>query len=437
MKIIQLTPGTGNFHCGTCLRDHALATELRKLGHEVLMVPLYLPLVTDEEEVVNRAPIFFGGINVYLQEKSPLFRKLPNGFKRFLNSESLLKLAARNHGMTAAKDLGELTLSMLRGEEGLQKSELENLVRWLKSQGPIDLLLLSNSLLVGMARQIKRELQIPIICTLQGEDSFLDALPELFRIEAWSILTECSRQIDGFVAVSHFYGKTMQQRLKCPEEKIHVVYNGIRLDAYTPRETLPDPPCLGYLARMCHGKGLEILVEAFIRIKKRNRIKGLKLRIAGSKTKADEPFIRTLSSRLAGQGLSKDVEFLPNLDLKSKQAFLKNISILSVPVVAQEAFGLYVLEALAAGVPVVQPYHSAFPELIEATGGGILYKPNEPAALASALEGLLLNPKEIGRLGQCGQRTVRQDFTAECMARNFLQVCEKIIQHPISHALRV
>src|SRR5947207_14391552 len=116
MRIVQLTAGTGSFYCGTCLRDNALVTELRRQGHEALLVPLYLPLALDEPPATPETPLFYGGVNVYLQQQSSLFRKTPRWMDRLLDSPGILQAAARRAGMTRAADLGELTLSVLRGE---------------------------------------------------------------------------------------------------------------------------------------------------------------------------------------------------------------------------------------------------------------------------------------------------------------------------------
>jgi hypothetical protein len=77
MNIVQITPGAGSMYCGGCFRDNSLVAALRKQGHQTLMVPLYLPLTLDEPDQSAGTPIFFGGINVYLDQKSALFRKAP------------------------------------------------------------------------------------------------------------------------------------------------------------------------------------------------------------------------------------------------------------------------------------------------------------------------------------------------------------------------
>ena len=430
MRIVQLTPGTGNFYCGACLRDNALVSALRKQGHDAVLLPMYLPHFVDEESMADHSPLFFGGINVYLQQKLAFFRRTPRWLDRWFDAPALLKRAASYAGMTSAHDLGELTLSMLLGENGRQAKELENVIAWLsKPENRPDVVSLSNGLLIGLARRIKEELGVPVVCTLQGEDSFLDALPEPDR--CWQALRVCTPDVALFVAVSRYYGEVMRDRLRLAPKQVEVIWNGINLEGYAPADLEPpNPPVIGYLARMHPSKGLETLVEAFIRLKQRDRINGVRLRIAGMQTREDERFVNSLRGRLRAAGCEQWVEFFPNLNLLEKQTFLRTLSVFSVPATYGESFGLYVLEALASGIPVVQPAHAAFPELIEATGGGILCKPNDPEALAIALEEALAEPARLADMGRCGMRAVRERFTSEAMARGFAEACQRVIRPP-------
>ena len=427
MRIVQLTPGTGNFYCGTCLRDNALVAALRMQGHDAVLLPMYLPHFVDEESVAEDAPLFFGGINVYLQQKSAFFRNSPAWLDRWLDAPALLNRAASRAGMTSARDLGDLTLSMLLGESGRQAKELEKVIAWLsKSENRPDVVSLSNVLLIGLARRIRQALKVPVVCTLQGEDSFVDALPEPDL--CWRALRERAKDVSVFVAVSRYYREVMMERLRLAPERVKVVYNGVNLDGYAPADSgLTKPPVIGYLARMHPSKGLDVLVESFIRLKERGRISALRLRIAGGQTAEDKRFVDRLRERLRAAGYEEFVEFLPNLDRAAKLAFLRTLSVLSVPATYGEAFGLYVIEAMASGVPVVQPAHAAFPELIEATGGGILYKHEDPAALALALEEALGDPTRLAEMGRCGRRKVREKFTSEAMAHAFAEVCERAL----------
>lgn len=429
MRIVQLTPGTGNFICGSCVRDNTLVRALRRMGHDVTMVPLYLPHALDEEPAVD-APVFFGGINVYLQQKFPLAGYLPRPVQRLLDRPVLLRWLAGHAGMTRARDLGELTVSMIQGEHGHQHRELDKLIAYLHEHGRPDAISLSNAMLLGMARRLRRELGCPVVCTLAGEDTFLDALVEPYRTRAWSELQRRAGDADALVAVSRYYAGVMSQRLSIPAERVHVVHNGIDTEGFEPT-TAPagpqHPPAIGYLARLCETKGLATLVEAFILLRRcRPELGAVKLILAGSMTASDRPFVDQQLDRLRAAHLHDDVELLPNLDHAAKQRMLRRITALSVPATYGESFGLYLLEAWASGAAVVQPRHAAFPELLEPTGGGILVEPHDPAALAEALASLIADPDRAREVGRRGRQAVLDRFTADHMAAGVMQVLRTV-----------
>ncbi len=429
MHLVQITPGAGAMYCGNCFRDNALVRELRGLGHEVTMVPLYLPLTLDEADESATTPIFFGGISVYLEQKSSLFQRAPQWLRRLLASRKLLAWAGSRAAKTKAAEVGDMMLSMLRGEEGRQARELDELIAWLKTQTQPDVICLSNALLVGLARKLKAELGAAVICTLQGEDAFLDGLPDSHREAAWQLLRERAADVDRFIAPSRYFGDLMARRLGLPAEKVSVVYNGISLDGYEIRNPKSEirnstAPVLGYLARMSKDKGLDTLVEAYILLKQRGNVPRLKLQIGGSCGPGDESFVKSLRKRLAEAGYIGEVAFFPNLSRAEKLDFLRGLTVFSVPALYGEAFGLYLIEAMAAGIPVVQPRHAAFPELIEATGGGVLCEPGDAKSLADKIEELLLNPTQAQALGAAGATAVRARFTTAAMAQEQLRVFE-------------
>jgi len=433
MNIIQLTPGAGAMFCGNCFRDNALVAALRKMGHSVTMVPLYLPLTLDEEDQSAQFPIFFGGINVYLEQQSKFFNKTPGWIHSALASRPLLSWAAGKAAKTRAQDVGEITLSMLRGEEGKQVRELDELLGWLvRTQPKTDIVCLSNALLLGLGRRLKSELRAPLVCTLQGEDSFLDALPAEHRTACSQVLAERARDVDAFIAPSQYFAKVMSERLRLGANRVHIIHNGIDLTGFDRPSSLkensnPHPePVLGFFARMCREKGLDTLVESFILLKKGDGVKNLKLRVGGSCGPSDRILVESLQERLKRENLLKDVEFHPNLDRAEKLRFLRGLTVFSVPALYGEAYGLYLIEAMASGVPVVQPDTAAFPEIVQATGGGILCPPGDPGKLADAIESLLLNPAKAKALGQAGARSVFERFNADSMARECLKVFEAV-----------
>lgn len=438
MQIVQLTPGTGNFHCGNCIRDNTLARALRRIGHDVTMVPLYLPQVTDHQHQADDddVPVFLGGVNVYLQHKSALFRHTPRFVDRLLDSRKILNWAANRSDMTSARDLGELTVTMLRGEEGTQNKELSRLIDWLRRRPHPDVVCLSNALLVGLARRIRSELNTRIVCTMAGEDGFLDSLAEPYRAQAWALLRERLDDVDHFTPVSNYYGSVMRDRLGLADDRMTAIYNGIELAGYEPADTPPDPPVIGYLARMHPAKGLATLVDAYIELRNRDRIPNARLRIVGAATPGDDSFVDQLRQRLADAGVANDVSFHPNVSLEEKQQLLRGMSVLSVPATYGEAFGLYVLEALASGVPVVQPRHAVFPELLERTGGGILCEPDDPTALCEALESVLLDAEASRADAREARARIASDFSDDAMANRAAAVFESVLDRSSAESPR-
>ncbi len=428
MRILQIVPGTCNFYCGSCIRDTALFRALCRQGHEVILQPLYLPLFTDEPTIDTTAPILYGGINVYLQQYIRLFDKTPQWIDRLLDSRWLLNLSARLMGMTRASQLGEMTVSMLAGENGKQTKELNRFADWLKERERFDVVLLSNGLLLGLAKAISHDLGLPLACTLQGEDTFLDALPEPYRAEAWRILASRGKYVETFIPVSRFHGEVMRRRLNLKPDQFDVVQNGISLEGYDTSNTPPEPLSLGYLARMCPDKGLDRLVDAFVELKQRPEFRALQLKIAGTVTKADRTFVDEMKKRLQTAGVLSDVSFHPNISRDEKIRFLTSVSLFSVPATYGESFGLYVIEAMAAAVPVVQPRHGGFTEILERAGGGILYDPEEHNSYVAALAGLLSNSKEAREVGERGRDSVQDYFNADRMARDVMQILERVRQ---------
>jgi glycosyltransferase involved in cell wall biosynthesis len=422
MRLLHLTPGTGNFHCGSCLRDNALIKALRVRGHDAIMSPLYLPLVTDREAASPGQPIRVGGISLYLQQKMPWFHKMPQWAHKWLNRPGLLKFAARGMGMTSPKVLGEMTVGSLKGRDGRQWGEWQKLIEWIKTEARPDVVSLSNSLLSGLAPALADEAKVPVLCSLQGEDSFLDTLIEPWREEAWAAMRANARSVSRFVAPSAYYRAVMAERLQVAEDRIAVVPNGLDLTPFPVAEVDPNWPTIGYLARMIHGKGLGTLVDAFIELNRRKSVPRLRLRIGGAFTPMDEKYVREQRAKLGAAGCADKVSWHPNLTFAEKLKFLSELSVFSVPATYGEAFGLYVVEALACGVPVVQPNHGAFPELIEMTGGGVLCAPDDMMALADALESLLKDENRREQLANRGLTATRAEFTAGRMAERFEEV---------------
>ena len=425
LKIIQLTPGAGEMYCGNCLRDNALVADWSRLGHDVCMVPLYLPLTLDEPDQSKNLPVFFGGVNVFFSHKIPrLWHFVPKMVRRWLDSRTFLQFIGRKISKTNPAEVGALTVSMLKGDAGHQQRELRELADWIKEQKP-DVISLSNALLLGMHDSLRKATNAKTVCFLTGEDTFLDSLPEPHRSQAWNLVREHIRQIDLVIVPSQFYAELMSERLELPPERIRIVYNGINTEGFD-NNVAPDmsdrPPVLGFFARMCAAKGLDVLIDAFIEIRKRGNVPNLQLKIGGNLNSWNEERVEILKIKLMVEKLLQDVSFHPNVSRADKIKFLQSLDVFSVPATGNEPFGFYVVEALAAGVPAVLPAKSAFPELIEKSGGGVLYPSEDRLALVEALEMLFADESKRQHLSHTGRKNALEFFSVRRAAQESIDL---------------
>ncbi len=436
MKVAYITAGAADMFCGSCLHDNSLVAALQRKGHQALLIPTYTPLRTDEPNVsIDR--VFYGGINVYLEQKLSLFRHTPEWLDSLFRHPSLLRLLSRLASSTDARSLGALTLSIARGERGHQRKELERLIRWLRQEVRPDLVQLTNSLLLGLVRSIREELQVPVLCALQGEDIFLEDLVEPYRSEVIEVLRERAGQVDGFLATSQYFAEFMSAYLTLPRDKIHVVRPGLNLADHMGAGS-PDaarPFTIGYLARICPEKGLHLLADAFRQLCARTGKARFRLSVAGYLGKQHEPYLRGIQKKISQWGLEDRFDLWGEVDRRRKIQFLQQLHLLSVPTVYREPKGLFVLEALANGVPVVQPRHGAFPELLEQLQGGILVDPGSASQLADAFQSLYENPQRREELGRAGRESVRAFFNDEAMADATLAVYSQYLSEKSVHGV--
>ena len=414
-------------YCGNCFRDNALVTEFRRMGHDAIMVPLYLPLTLDEADQSKGTPIFFGGLNVYLSQKFKLFRKAPKWLRNIFNASIIIRSIGKIAGKTRGEDVGALTLSMIRGEEGNQLKELEELVAWIKESDKPDIICLSNALLIGMARRLREALSIPVICLLEGEDTFLDSLPSPEREKSWSEIQRRVADVSLFIAPTRYYLNVMADRAAIPRDRLVQIYNGINLAGYN-TSPLPDsPPVLGYFTRLCPEKGLDSLIDAYIKLRHSGRIPNLKLAVGGGCQPIDEPFVEEQKNKLRKARLMDEVTFEVNIDRDRKLKFYSQLTLLSVPALYGEAFGLYIVEAMASGVPIIAPNDASFPEMVEETGVGVIFKKDCKETLANTIEQLLLNPEQLKKHAKAGRTAAASTFNIQQMASSYIKQFTNLI----------
>jgi glycosyltransferase involved in cell wall biosynthesis len=426
MKILAFTAGAAQMYCGSCIRDNALAAELKRQGHDIILLPIYTPTRTDEENV-SEEKVVFGGISVYLEQHLGLFRKTPWLLDKLWDSRWALKLASRRSIAVDPRLLGELTVSTLRGEQGFQRKEFQKLKNWLRHEPTPDIVTLPNSLLIGLARPIREAVGRPVCCTLQGEDLFLSQLPEPYQARSLELIRANVEHVDGFAAVSEYYADFMCRYLRIPEHKMHVVPLGINLAGYDPGLRLHGN-CftVGYFARVAPEKGLHALVEAWLHLRRETEFSGATLEVAGYLAPEHHAYLARVEGRMKDAGLAHEFRYRGVLDRAHKIDFLRNLDILCVPSTYDEPKGLFLLEAMANGVPVVQPRRGAFPEILEKTGGGILVEPDNTAKLAEGILSLWKDRERVEELGRRANAGVREHYSVERMAARALEVYRNI-----------
>lgn len=435
LRAVYITAGAAGMFCGSCLRDNTLVRTLRARGCDIQLIPVYTPIRTDEESV-SEDRVFVGGINTYLQHKLPLLRFVPAFMDRWLNHPAVIRLLAGGNVRVKAAELGELTMSIIAGEDGPQKKELRQLVRWLKNDARPQLLNLTNLLIAGFVPMLKRELNIPVIVTLQGDDLFLEELVEPYRSKVLARLRELAAHVDAFVVNSRFYLEKMRELLGIPEEKFHVVPLGIDCSDFAvatdpPVREAGRAPVVGYFARVSPEKGFGVIVDAFIELRELPGMEQCRLKAGGWLGAADREFFDDCLQRLHRAGAAPFFEYCGAPDRAGKLAFLDSIDVLCVPTIYEEPKGIFALEAMASGRPVVVPDHGAFTELLQRTGGGVLVEPRNPSATARALADLLSNPEACAALGGHGRQGVLAHATADVMAEETLKVYLEVLA---SHA---
>ncbi len=426
MNIIQIIPGSGgSFYCGNCLRDSKYVDALRKQGHQVVKIPMYLPLFSDEHDI-GEIPIFYGAIAMYLKQVYPVFRKMPGWLEKLLNSKPMMKMAASMAGSTRAKGLEDMTISMLLGEQGQQKEELDKMVDWIVEHCKPDIIHISNALLLGLARRLKEKTGVPVLCSLQDEDVWVDAMQPKFQQKIWDLMHERAEDVDALVAVSNYFADEMKKRMNLNSEKIHTFYLGVDTEDYKYIPVEEKPRNVGYISRMCHKDGFDIVVDAFIDLKKKTGFEDVKLIATGGLTGDDKKFLKDQKQKIKDNNLEDSFEIIEEFEGDARHNFFRKVSMVSVPVRIGEAFGMYLLESMASGIPVVQPALGAFPEIVEKSGGGVTYSPNTPKKLSETWADLLSNPEKLEKLSRDGYEGTKKHFNIHNHAAEIIGLYESL-----------
>jgi glycosyltransferase involved in cell wall biosynthesis len=206
-----------------------------------------------------------------------------------------------------------------------------------------------------------------------------------------------------------------------------VVPLGIAFDGYARRRSPPGRFTVGFFARIAREKGLHLLAEAYIHLRRRMGSDDARLEAAGYLGRADRPYLDAVRATLSKAGLGSEFVYRGEVDREGKLAFLQGLDVLSVPAVYDEPKGMFLLEAMASGVPVVQPRRGAFTEIVERTGGGLLVVPDDPQALADGLLTLWQDRPLAEALGQRAWDGVRAHHSIAQSAARTVEVYREVV----------
>lgn len=397
-------------------------------GSNASAIPLYLPPDESISDPGFDKNVFFGAISLYLREKVPFLKNMPLFFDKLLDSAPMLRMAAKRAGTTSSEGLEDMTINMITGQNAFPDIELQRLVDYINKDGRPDILHLSNALIIGLARQLKKKMDVIIVCSLLNEDDWLDDMAEPYRSNSWKLIAKEASNVDAFVTPSNYYKQLFIDKTGISGENIHVIPLGIEPGNLTTLKKTIKTPGLGYFCRLNSHNGFDKIVDAFIEIRKQDAIPGLTFHVSGGYTGVDKAFIREQIKKIKENGLRDSVRIYPEFHGYSKERFFSSIDIMSVPVRKYDGYGLYILEANAAGVPVVQPDTGAFPEIIHSSGGGIVYSPDSVNKLTESIINLFNNNDLRRKLGNNGRENIQKFFTLDRMAEGLSDVYSSVIR---------
>ncbi|MCZ2856971.1 glycosyltransferase family 4 protein [Blastococcus sp. VKM Ac-2987] len=229
-------------------------------------------------------------------------------------------------------------------------------------------------------------------------------------------------KISGRIAVSDFARRVQVEHLGGDAV---ILPNGVHVPFFAEGPGLPGfgrgtggPPTIGFLGRYDEPrKGLPVLLQAMRGVLRRHP--GVRLLVAG-RGDADELW------RLVGEELRPHVTLLGEVSEADKAAFLRSVDVYCAPNLLGESFGVILIEAMAAGAPIVASDLDAFSRVLDGGDAGVLVRRNDAAALGRALDELLADPGRRAELAARGSAAAAQ-YDWQVLARRILAVYETVL----------
>jgi len=265
---------------------------IRKVaGINASAIPLYLPPEETKYDTGVDKNVFFGAISMYLREKVPFLRNMPVFLDKIFDSAPMLKMAARRAGTTRSEGLEDMTLNMIKGENAFPEKELNRLIEYLTKDGKPDVIHLSNALIIGLAHQLKKKLDVKVVCSLLNEDDWLDEMIEPYQSKAWELISKEAVHVDAFITPSNYYKEFFISKTGISGDNFYVVPLAIDPGNIVSVQKNNHFPAVGYFCRISSQNGFDKLVDAFIELKAEDSLPGLTLHVSGGYTGDDKPFI--------------------------------------------------------------------------------------------------------------------------------------------------
>lgn len=424
MRILYLVGGNDTIAGGATVRDSAFVRGLRDAGHDVMAVSLFGPAGIEGETGFSRVFLPLGH-NTF-RRVFPRLSKVPSALASlFRRPRPMVNMTSIAVSGRRVDPKGPLAVSLLSGANKVQRREFARLMEYI-GDARLDIVVMSNTMLSGLAEAIRANLGCPIVCLSQGSDRIVESLDEPYRSDARKLIRKNARLFRLVVASSRYFAIRVTESLCLPASRIRVVPPGVDAESLNnpaPRRRMPYT--IGYMSPIRKEKGLDILIEAVESLVRDTSVEP-ELWIAGAVE--DQRYWNRLHRRLEGPALRSIHRVHGSLAGKERRDFMEGLSVFVVSSREPESRATHLLEAMAAGVPVIGPASGIVPEIFQYANGGLLVSSEAPSWMfAQALELLASMPDTADEMGRAGSDGVGEYFSVFSSARRLAAILEEAL----------
>ncbi|MCD7896015.1 MAG: glycosyltransferase family 4 protein [Planctomycetaceae bacterium] len=421
MHVLYLVAGNDVIAGGATVRDASFVNGLREAGHDVTAVSLYGPATVEGE--LHPSRLFPPLAHNTLRRLFPRLAKFPTTITSMFRRPRPV-MSMTSYAVSGKRnDLrGPLAVSLLSGANKMQRREFFRLMELLGDK-KADAAIFANTMLSGLAEAISVNLGCPVFCLSQGSDRYVEGLEEPYRSDARKLIRKNARLFRRVVTTSRFFAIRATESLALPANRIKIVPPGIETATLinpAPRKRIPFT--IGYLGPIRKEKGLDILVEAFETLVRDTTVNP-ELWISGQIE--DGRYWNRLHRRLESKALAGKHKVFGLLSGNGRREFFEGLSVFVVPSRQPESRATHMLEAMAAGVPVVGPASGIIPEIFQYANGGLLVSSESPSWMfTQALELLASMPDTADEMGRAGSEGVVEHFSIASSSRQLADIIE-------------